>query len=581
MNGHTTPNWWKTGTAYQIWPASYKDSNGDGMGDIPGAISTLPYLKDLGVDIVWLSPMYDSPQADFGYDISNYEDIYPPFGTLQDMEKMIEECHKLGMKIILDLVINHTSDEHAWFLESKKDKTNPKADWFIWKDPKIVNGERQPPNNWRSIFGGSAWEYVKERDQYYLHLFVTKQPDLNWELEEVRKALYKTAIEFWLDRGVDGFRVDTANLYSKNTEYPDAPISLLGEEYQPAFTHFVNGPRMHEWIKEQRETVLDKYGDVMMVGELPGTEVDEVFKYVSAENREFSCVFDFDVVSLGARHGGSAKKYQTGPHTLPDFKDAFKKQQNLIRGTDAWTTVFLENHDQARSLSRFATDDPKYRVKAAKMLATLCACLSGTLFLYQGQEIGMYNFPDTWTIEDIKDPDSLNSYNDVKDRFDGDELWLKKAMKGLQQVARDNARTPVQWDGSANGGFTSGKPWMRVHDDYPNVNVADQQKDSKSPLAFWKQALEFRDKYPDLTIFGDFDIWDVNELNVFTFTKSNAKNGMEKKKLLLFLNFSSEVQPLHYPSDCKGKPMGLLLSNVDKAEKYLTPWESRVYMVDI
>lgn len=547
------------------------------MGDIPGVISTLPYLKDLGINIIWLSPMYDSPQKDFGYDISNYQNVYPPFGTVADMDTLIAECHKLGMKLILDLVINHTSDQHPWFLESKKGKSNAKADWFVWKDPKIVNGEKQPPNNWRSIFGGSAWEYVPERDQYYLHLFVPEQPDLNWELDEVRMAIYKEAIEFWLDKGVDGFRVDTVNLYSKDTSYPDAAISLPGEPHQPAFEHFINGPRMHEWLKEQREHVLDKYGDVLMVGELPGTEADDVLKYVSTEARELSCVFDFDVVMLG--HG--AKKHQSVPHTLPDFKKAFKKQQNLITGTDAWTTVFLENHDQARSLNRFATVDPKHRVQAAKMLSTLLCCLSGTLFVYQGQEIGMYNFPEHWDISEIKDPDSLNAYNDVRDRHDGDPLWLKKAMAGLQRVARDNARTPVQWDSSANASFTTGKPWMRVHDDYANVNVADQQKDSHSPLSFWKKMIKLRHQYTDLTVFGDFEIWDHHDQDVFTFTKVNTQNGMEKKKLLVFLSFSDEEQPLHYPPDCKGKKMELLASNVDKPGKYMTPWESRVYMVEV
>ena len=570
------PNWWKTGTAYQIWPASYKDSNGDGMGDIPGATSTLPYLKDLGVDIVWLSPMYDSPQKDFGYDISNYEDIYPGFGTLKDMDNMIEECHKLGMKLILDLVINHTSDLHAWFQESKKNKTNAKADWYIWKDPKIVDGKKHPPNNWRSIFGGSAWEYMAERDQYYLHLFVPEQPDLNWELDEVRKAIYKTAITFWLDKGIDGFRVDTCNLYSKNTKYPDAEISLPGEEFQPAFQHFTNGPRMHEWLKEQRETVLDNYGDVMMVGELPGTDAEGVMKYVSASATELSCVFDFDVVSLGGKHA-TVKKHQVGGHQLWELKEAFRKQQDLIRGTDAWTTCFLENHDQARSLSRFATDDPKYRETAAKMLATCLCSLSGTMFLYQGQEIGMYNIPKSWGIEEIQDPDSLNAYNDVKDRHDGDPLWLEKAMAGIQRVARDNARTPMQWDTSANAGFSSGKPWMRVHDDYENVNVASQEKDAKSVLSFWKKMIKIRHQNEDLMVFGDFDVWDKHDLDTFTFTKTSKKTS---KTMLVFLSFSEEQQPLHYPVECKDKKMELLISNVDEPGKYLSPYESRVYLVD-
>ena len=576
-----TPNWWKKGTAYQVWPASYKDSNGDGIGDVQGLISTLPYLKDLGTDIVWLSPMYKSPQKDFGYDISDYQDVDPLFGTLADLDELIKTCHDMGMKLLLDLVINHTSDQHKWFLESKKDKTNPKAEWYVWRDPKIVDGKRQPPNNWRSIFGGSAWEYVPERGQYYLHLFVPEQPYLNWELEEVRQAIYKEAIVFWLDRGVDGFRVDTVNLYSKDTSYPDAEITMPGETYQPAFKLFCNGPRMHEWLREQRQQVLDNYGDVAMVGELAGTPASELLKYVSAEARELSCVFDFDVVNLGGRHGQGVKKHQVHAHDLPSFKEAFEKQQHLVRGTTAWTTCFLENHDQARSLNRFASTKPEFREKSAKMLATLLCCLTGTLFIYQGQEIGMTNIPTTWGIEEIKDPDAINSYNDVKDRHDADPLWLKKAMGGIQRVARDNARTPVQWDSSANAGFTTGKPWMRVNDNYPEINVADQQKDPKSVLNYWKNVNKIRKEYADLTVFGDFEIWDVLDPDVFTFTKENKTNGFANKKLLTFLSFSDEEQPLHYPSDCKGKKMELIVSNVDQPGQYLSPWEARVYLVTL
>ena len=562
---------------------SYKDSNGDGVGDIPGAIETLPYLKDLGVDIIWMSPMYDSPQKDFGYDISNYEDVYPPFGTIADMEKLTSECHRLGMKLILDLVINHTSDQHAWFKESRSSRDNPKSDWYIWKDPKMVDGKRQPPNNWRAIFGGSAWEYVPERDQYFLHLFVPEQPDLNWENEVTRNAIYKSAIEFWLDRGIDGFRVDTCNLYSKNTSYPDAPVALPGEPYQPAFKFFENGPRMHEWLKEQREKVLDKYGDVFMVGELPGTEAAEVLKYVSAEARELSCVFDFDVVSLGGRHGEGIKKHQVSAHTLPDFKEAIRKICDVTKGTDAWSTAFLENHDQGRSLSRFATDKPEFREQAAKMLATLLCTLSGTLFLYQGQEIGTVNLPKSWGIEEIKDIDSLNAYNDVKDRLQGDELWLKKAMAGIQRVGRDNARLPITWDDGPNAGFTTGTPWCRVHDNYKEVNVAKQQKEPDSPLNFWKKMLKLRKRYADLCVFGDFEVWDKNDLDVFTFVKVNSKrNGMAKEMLVVFLSFSDEVQPLYWPSQCEGRERELVVSNLGEGVevgKYLSAWESRVYLV--
>ncbi|KAL6249198.1 hypothetical protein RBB50_004261 [Rhinocladiella similis] len=575
MSG-TKPNWWKASTCYQIWPASYKDSNGDGMGDIPGIISTLPYLKELGVETVWLSPMYDSPQKDMGYDISNYEDIYPPYGTMSDMDNLIKSCHDLDMKLILDLVVNHTSDLHAWFLESRKDKTNPKADWYIWRDPKIVDGERRPPNNWASIFGGSAWEYVPERDQYYLHLFVTEQPDLNWENAETRQAIYDSAIKFWLDKGIDGFRVDTANLYSKDTSYPDAPVVIPNEYYQPAFQYYLNGPRMHEFLQEQRERVLDQYGDILMVGELPSTNFDEVMSYISAARREYSCVFDFDVVLLGTNKDQGGKKHHSYRHTLPQFKDAIRKAQDLLRGTDAWTTVFLENHDQGRSLSRFATDAPAFREQAAKMLAILMCTLSGTMFLYQGQEIGMYNYPMHWGVEELRDVDSINAYNEVMHHHKGDKLWLKKALKGLQLVGRDNARLPVQWDASANAGFTTGRPWIRVHDDYENVNVKKQLGDEKSVLSFWKRMIRLRKEHGETMIFSrEFEVWDKWDQDVFTFTKTHPDR---KETLLVFLNFSHEEQPLHYPTALKDAHKELLVSSVDEVGQYLSPWEGRVYL---
>ncbi|EXJ90808.1 hypothetical protein A1O1_03913 [Capronia coronata CBS 617.96] len=571
------PNWWKASTCYQIWPASYKDSNGDGIGDIPGIISTLPYLKDLGVETIWLSPMYDSPQLDMGYDISNYEDVYPAYGTLADVDRLVKECRGRGMKLILDLVVNHTSDQHAWFVESRKDRTNKYADWYIWRDPEIIDGQRHPPNNWRAIFGGSAWEYCRERDQYYLHLFIKEQPDLNWENEETRHGIYKSAIEFWLDRGIDGFRVDTANFYSKDVSFPNAPVRLPGEECQPAFQYFTNGPRMHEWLKEQRQQVLDKYGDVLMVGELPDTEAAKVLQYVSAEARELSCVFDFDVVNLGTSKHGGGKKHHTTRHTLPEFKEAICKVQDLMRGTDAWTTVFLENHDQGRSLSRFATDKPQFREQAAKMLAVLMCCLTGTLFLYQGQEIGMYNHPTHWGVEELRDIDSLNAYNDVATRHKGDPLWMKKAMKGLQLVGRDNARLPVQWDSSPNSGFTTGKPWIRVHDDFEQVNVAAQLADPQSPLNFWKKMICLRRDHADLMVFGqDFTVWDYFDQDVFTFTKTDPDGA---QKILVFLSFSDEVQPLHYPTGLESAHQELLVCNVNHPGRYLSPWEARVYLI--
>lgn len=586
MSNSPQPNWWKTGTAYQIWPASYKDSNGDGIGDIPGIVGTLDYLKDLGVDIIWLSPMYDSPQKDYGYDISNYQDIYPPFGTMHDMDKLIEECHNRGMRLILDLVINHTSDQHAWFQESKQDKTNPKADWYMWKDPKVVDGKLCPPNNWRAIFGGSAWEWVEERQQYYLHLFVKEQPDLDWELEEVRQAIYKEAIVFWLDKGVDGFRVDTCNLYSKDIKFPDAAISLPEEEYQPAFKHFENGPRMHEWLQEQRKSCLDKYGDILMVGECPGSSVETILAYCSPESNEFSCVFDFDVVDLGTNRNFGGKKHQNYKHQLPDFKRALGKVQDMIQKHGAWGTVFLENHDQARSVSRFATDKPEHRENAAKMLALLVSCLSGTLFIYQGQEIGTYNHSAEWSIEDIRDVDSINAYNDVKDRYNNDPVWNKKSMKGLATVGRDNARLPVQWSADANAGFTNPKstPWIRVHDDYKNVNIAEQLKRDDSPLQFWQKMLKLRKQYQTLTILGDFELHDSFEQESMTFVKMPKGAGQKdsnEQELLVCCNFSDEEQPVDMPNRLKSEPFELLVSTYgdNKHSKYLKPWEGRVYIV--
>lgn len=585
------PSWWKTGTCYQIWPASYKDSNGDGIGDIPGILTTLDYLKnDLGVDIIWLSPMYDSPQKDYGYDISNYQDIYRPFGTMKDMDQLIDECHKRGMRLILDLVINHTSDQHAWFQESKKDKTNPKAEWYIWKDPKIVNGERQPPNNWRAIFGGSAWEWVEERQQYYLHLFVTEQPDLNWELEEVRRAIYKEAIEFWLDKGVDGFRVDTCNLYSKDVAYPDAAISLPEEIHQPAFKHFENGPRMHEWLQEQRKVCLDKYGDILMVGECPGSSLETILSYCSAESNEFSCVFDFDVVDLGTNRNFGGKKHQSYKHSLPEFKQALAKVQNMIQNTSAWGTVFLENHDQARSVSRFATDKPEYRERAAKMLALTIATLSGTLFIYQGQEIGTYNHSSEWTVDDIRDVDSINAYNDVKTRYNDDPVWNKKSMRGLATVGRDNARLPVQWSDAPNAGFTDppATPWIRIHDDYKSVNIAEQLTRQDSPLSFWKRMLQFRNDHRDLTVLGDFELHDLYEQKTFTFVKKlrgAGEKGASERELIVVCSFSDEEEPVDYPKRFQGRKLELVVSTLGEVgkgagtSKYLAPWEGRAYLV--
>lgn len=567
--------WWKDGVVYQIYPASFKDLNGDGVGDIPGIISSLDYIKDLGVTTIWLCPMYDSPQFDMGYDISNYQSVYPPYGTVQDMETLIRACHERGLRIILDLVVNHTSHLHSWFQESRSSKTNPKRNWYIWRPAKYdENGNRKPPNNWRGNFGGSVWEWDEETQEYYLHLFCPEQPDLNWENEETRQAIYFSAMEFWLQKGVDGFRIDTVNMYSKSPDYPDAPIIDPESEWQFAADLYCNGPRMHEYLHEMND-VLAKY-DAMTVGELPHTHtVDHVLRYVSAREKQLNMVFQFDVVNLGM---GSDERYLTTPGgwTLPEMKAAFKRTQDLISGTDAWTTVFMENHDQARSISRFGSDAPEHRVVSGKMLSMLLATLSGTLYIYQGQEIGMVNAPKEWPIEEYKDVESNNYYNMVRERTVNDPTALADAKAALQHLARDHARLPMQWDGTTNGGFSSSlTPWMRAHDKYPDINVKQQRLDSNSVLVFWKRMLVLRKEYSDLFVHGDMEVFDEANEKTFMFMKES-----EGRTAFVALNFTAEKQRFERPVAAKGC-LKLLAGNVDGgADGVLEAFEGRVYLVE-
>jgi len=574
----STPDrkWWKDGVVYQIYPASFKDSNGDGTGDIPGVISKLDYIKSIGIDIVWLCPMYDSPQFDMGYDIANYEDVYPPYGTLADMGTLIQGCHERGMRLILDLVINHTSHEHAWFKESRSSKTNPKRDWYIWRPAKYdANGNRQPPNNWRGNFGGSVWQWDEATEEYYLHLFCPEQPDLNWENPETRQAIYDSAMKFWLDKGVDGFRIDVVNMYSKDPTFVDAPIVDNDSLWQNAAHLYCNGPRMHEFLDEMNTEVLSKY-DTMTVGELPATpDLGKVMQYISAKQKQLNMVFQFDVVDLGT---GPERKYGTTPKnfTLPSLKKAIGGSQSLLNNSDAWTTVFMENHDQARSISRFASDKPEHRTASGKLLSLMLTALSGTLYIYQGQEIGMINIPSSWPIDEYKDVEAINHWNDVRARFNDDPEMLAYAQRALQYLARDNGRTPVQWDGSANGGFTTAeaKPWMRVNDSYSEINVAQQSGDKNSVLSFWKRMLALRKEYADLFVHGSYEVHDADNLSTYTFVKEN-----EELTALVALNFSEEEQPVAVPERLQGRKLRLLAGTMEAEDglmgrsKVLAPFE--------
>lgn len=570
-------SWWKSSTVYQIYPASFADANGDGTGDLRGIISRLDHIRDLGANIVWLSPMYDSPQVDMGYDISNYEGIYGPYGTLDDMTELIDQCHAKGMRIMLDLVINHTSDQHAWFQESRSSKNNPKRNWYIWRPAKYSpTGERLPPNNWRATFGGgSAWEWDENTQEYYLHLFAKEQPDLNWECPEAKQAIFQSAISFWLERGVDGFRIDTVNLYSKPEDLADAPITDPGSKTQPAHNLYCNGPMIHEYVTEVG-AALKKHGAIS-VGELPNTpDRNRVLKYVSASSRQLDMVFQFDVVDVGF---GAPNKYDTvpGSWTLPQFKRAVERTQDIIHGTDGWTTAFIENHDQARSISRFCSDAPEYRVASGKLLALMLSTLSGTLFLYQGQEIGSVNVPLDWTIDDCKDIESLLYYDMVKERSGTDPKELERAMSALRYLSRDNARLPMAWDGSKpNAGFGDGKPWMKVHPLASEINVAAQKGDPKSVLTFWKLMLRLRKEHADLFVYGDFHLTQVDDPHIFMYIKEDAG-----RKALVVLNFSKETRNWEAPDgQSPGKLLlstaGEIANNVNTGA--LIPFEGRVYL---
>ncbi|CUM64699.1 uncharacterized protein PRCAT00002308001 [Priceomyces carsonii] len=561
--------WWKDATVYQVWPASYKDSNSDGIGDIPGIISKLDHIQGLGVDVIWLSPMYDSPQDDMGYDISDYQKVYPKYGTLEDLETLIKETHSRGMKLILDLVINHTSNEHQWFKESRSSKTNPKRDWYIWKPPRYdENGNRHPPNNWMSCFCGSAWEYDEKTEEYYLHVFAKSQPDLNWENEETRQAIYDNALLFWFEKGIDGFRIDAAGVYSKDRSFPDAPIVIPNSEWQPCTQLYQDGPRIHEFHKEMFSKVTSKF-DAMTVGEVGASDREEFLKYVSAKENEMNMMFLFNVVDIGSKNGD---KFDFKGFNLVDLKKAIKKQYSMTDGSDAWPTFFMENHDQARSISRFGNPSTKYWEKSGKLLALLQIGMSGTLFIYQGQEIGMTNFPRSWPIEDYLDINSINYFKNYSEKHSNDAKAMDKLMDNLALLARDHGRTPVQWDDSPNAGFSDGVPWTKVNDNYHQINVQKQVNDPSSLLSFWKRCLKLRKKFKNLLVHGSLDILDLENENLFTFSKRN--NG---ELLYGILNFSSNVQKfeLTIPGTLE-----LLLSNSEIAnDDIMGPYEGRLYLV--
>lgn len=499
--------WWKEASIYQIYPASFKDSNGDGLGDVRGVLQKLDYLQSVGVDAVWLCPIYKSPQKDMGYDISDYRDIHEPYGTLQDVEELTAALHSRGMKMVMDLVVNHTSDQHAWFQESKLSRNNPKHDFYIWREPRLENGTRAPPNNWASAFGGSAWTYNEARDQYYLGLFCPEQPDLNWENPQVVREVHDI-MEFWLEKGIDGFRMDVINMISKVPGLPDAPITLPGRKWQPGDMYYAYGPRLNEYLQGLR-SVLDRY-NAFAVGEMPNVKKDsQVAAVVASDRKELNMIFQFDIVDMDIGDNG---KFSPREWSLNSLKSIVNRWQTFMYDVDGWNALFLENHDQARSVSRFTKHRPEHHALAAKMLATFIGTQSGTLYIYQGQELGMTSLPEDWSLDEFRDLESLNHHAEAVEHFHGNEEGMKEFMRELRKKARDNARSPMQWNEEQNAGFSPVTPWMRVNDSYPEINAKRQDSEASSVLNYWRNLLKARKEHVDSLVYGNFElVQDGNE----------------------------------------------------------------------
>ena len=548
--------WWKESVVYQIYPKSFKDSNGDGVGDIRGIIQKLDYLKELGVNVLWISPMLESPQDDNGYDISDYHRIYEEYGTMEDYEELLCEAHKRSIRILMDLVVNHTSDEHNWFIESRKSKDNPYRDYYIWKDP--VNGKE--PNNWGGAFGGSAWEYDPQTQMYYLHLFSKKQPDLNWENEKVRQEVYDM-MKFWCEKGIDGFRMDVISMISKDQRFPDGEMNngLYGD-FGP---YCVHGPRVHEFLQEMNQKVLSKY-DIMTVGETAGVTIEEAQKYAGDDRNELNMVFQFEHVESGC---GDYGKWTTAKYDFKEFKNIMIKWQEELQGK-AWNSLFLGNHDQPRSVSRFGNDNPVYRETSAKMLATCIHMMQGTPYVYQGEELGMTNIYFD-KLEDYRDIESINYF---KEFTESGLMTPEHMMKCLMLRSRDNARTPMQWDDSKQAGFTEGEPWIKVNPNYKKINAAQQLEDPDSVFHYYQKLIRLR-KEKDIIVYGEFEPLYREDEQIFAYTRKQ-----DQEKLLTVCNFSDKNAEVEVPEEFKGAEC--LITNLGRKEFerkiVLNPYEAFV-----
>ena len=546
--------WWKEAVIYQIYPRSFADSNGDGIGDLNGITAHLDYLETLGIDVIWLSPVYKSPNDDNGYDISDYRDIMDDFGTMEDFDRLLAEAHRHHIKIVMDLVVNHTSDEHAWFIESRSSKDNPHRDYYIWKEPK--NGKE--PNNWGSCFGGSAWELDERTGMYYLHCFSKKQPDLNWENPKVRDEVFDM-MNWWCEKGIDGFRMDVISMISKDQSYPDGPVEdgLYG-----SFGPYVcNGPRVHEFLQEMNNRVLSHY-DLLTVGEAAGVTIDEAKKYANSDGTELGMVFQFEHVDLVKSPIG---KWTDQKPQLTDFRRVMNKWQYELEGK-AWNSLFLDNHDQPRVVSRFGNDSEAYRVISAKMLATCLHMMKGTPYIYQGEELGMTNvYFDK--LEDYRDIESINAFHQY---VDNGLVKAEDMMRYLKEISRDNARTPMQWDDSKNAGFTDGTPWINVNPNYKEINAKAALADPDSVFHYYQELIRLRHTLP-IIVYGKFQGLLEDSETIYAY-----KRILDGQVLTVACNFTDQEQDCVL---CEDPAAEELISNY-KGHKpgKLQPYEARVIL---
>lgn len=549
-------DWKKKAIVYEAYVQSFNDSDGDGIGDLPGLIEKLDYIKNLGANVIWLTPIFKSPLVDNGYDIADYEAINPIYGSMNDFKKLLQQAHERDLKIVMDLVVNHTSDQHKWFKESKKNRNNKYSDYYIWRDPKE---DGSAPTNLGSAFGGSAWTYVPERNQYYLHLFAKQQPDLNWNNPQVRNDIYHM-MKFWLDMGVDGFRMDSISFISKPSKFEDAPLED-NKEYGAYYYGSANGPHIHEYLREMNQKVLSKY-DVISIGETPHTTAREARLFVEPDRHELDMVFQFEHMHVDY---GEFGRYSDITFKMSDLRNSMTSWQNDL----SWNSNYLGNHDQPRIVSRFG-NDLKYRRGSAKMLAMVSLLQKGTPFIFQGEEIGMTNL-HIKNIDELKDLEAHNIYSFLKSKGISD----KDALKMVNRKTRDNARTPMQWNKEQNAGFSSGNPWIEVNPNYLEINVKKDLQDPNSIYRFYQKLLKLRNNNQVL-LDGNYDLITPEDSAIFAYTRSS-----DKDKVVIICSFVPYKVKYELPEDFVNKNK-VILSNYDDREDmasntiYLRPYEGVV-----